>query len=61
MLTDNTGCEEGSVTLVRSVEGDSLPQLVEMCSEKGVWSPVCDHNWTLADAIVICRQLGSQS
>ena len=42
--------------LVSDVEQSSL-QLVEMCSE-GVWSPVCDYNWTVADATVVCRELG---
>ena len=58
LYTDEASCEEGSVTLVKSVEGDSLPQLVEMCSGEGVWSPVCGHNWTLADATVICMERG---
>jgi len=38
---------------------ESSLQLVEMCSE-GVWSPVCDHNWTVADASVACKELGYQ-
>ena len=42
--------------LVSDVEQSSL-QIVEMCSE-GVWSPVCDYNWTVADATVVCRELG---
>ena len=50
--------EDGSLTLVRGVGRNSLP-LVEMYS-KGVWSPVCDHNWTMADATVACRELGYQ-
>ena len=36
-------------------------QLVEMCNSKGVWSPVCDINWTLQDATVVCRELGYTS
>ena len=42
--------------MVSGINRSSL-QLVEMCSE-GVWSPVCDHNWTVADATVVCRELG---
>ena len=37
-------------------DGSNL-QLVEMCSN-GVWSPLCDNDWTLQDATVICRELG---
>ena len=44
------------MTVVRD-EYNNSPQLVEFCSE-GVWSPVCDYNWTLQDATVICRELG---
>ena len=42
--------------MVSDTHNSSL-QLVEMCSE-GVWSPVCDNNWTLQDASVVCRELG---
>ena len=57
--SNQTGsCEEGSVTLSHGVNRSSV-QLVEMCSE-GVWSPVCDHNWTVADASVACKELGYQ-
>ena len=42
--------------MVSDVSNSSL-QLVEMCSSEGVWSPVCDKNWTLLDATVICREL----
>ena len=42
--------------LVSDVEQSSL-QLVEMCSE-GVWTPVCDYNWTVADAAVVCKESG---
>ena len=50
-------CPEGNVTVVSDVNNSSL-QLVEMCSSKEVWSPVCDNNWTLQDATVVCRELG---
>ena len=45
--------------MVSDVNNSSL-QLVEMCSSEGVWSPVCDYDWTLQDATVLCRQLGYQ-
>ena len=57
--SNQTGsCEDGSLTLSRGMNRSSV-QLVEMCSE-GVWSPVCDHNWTVADASVACKELGYQ-
>ena len=45
--------------MVSDVNNSSL-QLVEMCSSEGVWSPVCDNNWTLQDATVVCRELEKQ-
>ena len=45
--------------MVSDVNNSSL-QLVEMCSSEGVWSPVCDNNWTLQDATVVCRELDYQ-
>ena len=35
-------------------------QLVEMCNSDGVWSPICDNEWTQEDATVVCRELGYQ-
>ena len=54
-----SSCSEGNVTVVSDVNNSSL-QLVEMCSSEGVWSPVCDNNWTLQDATVVCRELDYQ-
>ena len=45
--------------MVSDVNNSSL-QLVEVCSSEGVWSPVCDNNWTLQDATVVCRELEKQ-
>ena len=45
--------------MVSDVNNSSL-QLVEMCNNEGVWSPVCDNNWTLQDATVVCRELEKQ-
>ena len=42
--------------MVSDVDNSNF-QLVEMCTSKGVWSPVCDTNWTLQDAAVVCREL----
>ena len=54
----SNSCEDGRIYVKNSTSGDGTgSQLVEMCSE-GVWSPVCDYNWTVADATVVCRELG---
>ena len=47
------------MTVVSDVNNSSL-QLVEMCRGSGGWSPVCDSNWTLQDATVVCRELDNQ-
>ncbi|CAI8034438.1 hypothetical protein GBAR_LOCUS19387, partial [Geodia barretti] len=47
-------CIEGNVT--GSTNGHL--QLVEMCNSDGVWSPICDNEWTQEDATVVCRELG---
>ena len=57
VFSANSRCSEGSATVVRDSSNSSL-QLVEMCSNEGVWSPVCDHDWTLEDATVVCTELG---
>ena len=53
-------CTEGSVIVVRDADNSSL-QLVEMCNSEGVWSSLCDNEWTLTDATVVCRELGYPS
>ncbi|CAI8045936.1 Neurotrypsin, partial [Geodia barretti] len=55
-LTVLSECIEGNVT--GSTNGRL--QLVEMCNSDGVWSPLCDNEWTQEDATVVCRELGYQ-
>lgn len=46
---------EGSLRLVK---GDIDRQgTVEVCLE-GLWGRVCDDQWGVPDAAVVCRQLG---
>jgi tetrahydromethanopterin S-methyltransferase subunit F len=49
-------CIEGNVT----GSTNACLQLVEMCNSDGVWSPICDNEWTQEDATVVCRELGYQ-
>ena len=43
---------------VRLVGGPTPTEgLVEICLN-GVWGSVCDHNWDVRDAQVLCQQLG---
>ena len=43
---------------IRLVDGASDREgRVELCKD-GLWGTMCDDNWDIYDAIVICRQLG---
>ena len=53
--SEDSSPENGSVTLVSDMDKSSL-QLVEVYDGNG-WSPLCDHNWTLSDVTVVCKEL----
>ena len=51
---DQTGCENGKVRL----QGGSQPSIgyVEFCHSRR-WGGVCNNDWDVNDARVVCRQL----
>ena len=59
-LTTLESCEEGdeSVRLVEGSTMDSSEGTVEICI--GVYVPVCGFTWGMAEAEVVCQQLGFQ-
>ena len=53
-------CENGALRLVNSSGGTGegvMSGRVEICWNE-MWGTVCNHNWSLLDAAVVCYELG---
>ena len=49
-------CTEGSVRIVDRLGVESVEGRVEFC-HNNEWGTVCDDDWGIQDAMVVCRQL----
>ena len=55
-----TDCRDGSVRLVDGDNYNAIAGRVEYCVG-GRWGTVCNFEWSVNDATVVCRQLGLPS
>ena len=55
LVNATSSCTQGAIRLQGTSSTDE--GRVEICNNN-IWGTVCDNSWGVADALVVCRQLG---